>query len=108
MKLTPHDRQIVERMAPGVMCAEGFLGDDRRSLDDILADDASTVDADQCGIEHTSIGARHIVGRERVGGGHLSPCENERILPIQVYHGLPRTTGYGSAQSDAVGREQRV
>jgi len=39
MKQTPHDRKIMERMAPGVLSRDGFLGNDTRSLDEIIATD---------------------------------------------------------------------
>jgi len=43
MKLSPRDRQITERMRPGVLCREGFLGRDRRTLSEILDADRSAV-----------------------------------------------------------------
>ncbi len=56
MKLNPRQAQIVERMAPGVLCAEGFLGPDPRSLEDILAEDAGAVES--LGLTHEQIGDR--------------------------------------------------
>lgn len=56
MKLTPQEKQIVERMAPGVLCADGFLGRDGRSLGDILAADARAVES--LGLTHQQIAAR--------------------------------------------------
>jgi len=43
MKLPPAESQVVERMAPGVLCREGFLGDDPRPLPEILDADAAEV-----------------------------------------------------------------
>jgi len=45
MKHTPYDESVLERMAPGALCAEGFLGSDHRELADILAEDAAAVEA---------------------------------------------------------------
>ena len=38
MKLTPNMRKAQENMAPGVITADGFLGDDKRPLQDIIVE----------------------------------------------------------------------
>ena len=43
MKQTPEERAISERLGPGVLCREGFLGRDGRPLGEILDTDNSTV-----------------------------------------------------------------
>ena len=43
MKHTPDMQRVIERMKPGVLSLHGFLGADRRSLEEILDADASTV-----------------------------------------------------------------
>ncbi len=43
MKRTPEFQRIVERMAPGVLCRDGFLGTDPRPLEEILEADRSAV-----------------------------------------------------------------
>ena len=43
MKQDPQEAKIVERMAAGVFCREGFLGDDLRPLGEILDADQSTL-----------------------------------------------------------------
>jgi hypothetical protein len=45
MKRNPSEKRILERMAPGVLSRDGFLGSDARSLGDIIADDAAVLDA---------------------------------------------------------------
>ncbi|MFP4354638.1 MAG: hypothetical protein ACLFUJ_05895 [Phycisphaerae bacterium] len=45
MKLSPQDQQIVDRMQPGVLCKDGFLGTDSRSLGEILQHDQSIVES---------------------------------------------------------------
>jgi len=40
MKMTPELKKAQENMSPGVITAEGFLGDDRRDLSSILDEDA--------------------------------------------------------------------
>lgn len=39
MKQSPADRKAYENMAPGVLTAAGFLGNDERTLDRIIAED---------------------------------------------------------------------
>lgn len=46
---------ILERMAPGALCAEGFLGSDHRELPEIIAADTATVEA--AGLTHERIAA---------------------------------------------------
>ena len=53
MKQTPRDKAILERMAPGALCADGFLGDDPRDLSEIIAADAAAVEA--AGLTHEQI-----------------------------------------------------
>jgi hypothetical protein len=55
MKLSPQDREIMDRMAPGVYCRDGFLGDDRRPLGEILDADRSAVE--DAGTTHERIAA---------------------------------------------------
>jgi len=43
MKQTPQTKQIVQNMQPGVITLEGFLGTDRRDLQEILEDDNGIV-----------------------------------------------------------------
>ncbi|MDC7240230.1 MAG: hypothetical protein PQJ50_07715 [Spirochaetales bacterium] len=38
MKMTPNMRKAQENMAPGVITADGFLGDDKRPLQDMIID----------------------------------------------------------------------
>ena len=47
---------ILERMAPGALCAEGFLGDDHRELSEIIDADAATVHA--AGLTHEQIATK--------------------------------------------------
>lgn len=56
MKQTPLERAVTERMAPGVLCKEGFLGRDRRSLGEIIDADNSTLAARN--VTHERVAAR--------------------------------------------------
>jgi len=56
MKQAPDIRQVVDRMRPGVLCRDGFLGSDRRRLEEIIETDRSTVAG--LGTSHEAIAKR--------------------------------------------------
>lgn len=56
MKQTVQMQKAQQRMAPGVITRDGFLGDDRRPLVDILIADEAAATA--LGLEHPRIAAR--------------------------------------------------
>jgi len=62
MKQTVQMQKAQERMAPGVITRDGFLGDDRRPLADILLADEEAVKA--LGREHGAIAARMVELRD--------------------------------------------
>lgn len=39
MKLTPDEKNIMDRMQAGILSMEGFLGDDKRHIHEIIEDD---------------------------------------------------------------------
>jgi hypothetical protein len=43
MKLTPFEKNIIEKMQPGVLSTEGFLGKDDRHLHEIIEEDYETL-----------------------------------------------------------------
>lgn len=62
MKQTVQMQKAQERMAPGVITRDGFLGDDRRPLADILLADEEAVKA--LGLEHATIAGRMVELRD--------------------------------------------
>jgi hypothetical protein len=56
MKRSPDLARVVERMAPGVLCRDGFLGTDPRPLEEVLDADRSAVAA--LGTSHEALAAR--------------------------------------------------
>ncbi len=53
MKLGPHDQRVMERLAPGALCRDGFLGDDPRPFHEIIDADSATVES--LGLTHDQI-----------------------------------------------------
>jgi hypothetical protein len=62
MKQTVQMQKAQERMAPGVITRDGFLGDDRRGLADILLTDDASVKA--LGLEHEAFARRMVELRD--------------------------------------------
>jgi len=56
MKPSPTEKRILDRMAPGVLCREGFLGTDARPLQEILDTDRSTLE--RLGCTHEQLAER--------------------------------------------------
>lgn len=69
MKQTEQMKEIQERMRPGVITLDGFLGDDARNLVDILEEDDALVK--RLGLSHESIARRlqelRDAGKEGIG-----------------------------------------
>jgi hypothetical protein len=84
MKLIPNERKILERMAPGVLCREGFLGPDSRSLQEILDTDRAAVD--RLGVTHEQLAAclRGVCQAGMAALGAEVPVEGGRLRA--VYH----------------------
>jgi len=53
MKELPEEQKIRQRLAPGVLCREGFLGRDRRPLQEIL--DTDRAEIERLGTTHQQI-----------------------------------------------------
>ena len=62
MKQTVQMQKAQERMAPGVITRDGFLGEDRRDLGDILLTDDASVKA--LGLEHEALARRMVELRD--------------------------------------------
>jgi len=62
MKQTLQMRKIQDKMAPGVITRDGFLGEDRRNLVDILTQDDGTVR--RLGYRHQDIAMRMVELRD--------------------------------------------
>ena len=56
MKQSPADAKVLERMAPGVLCRDGFLGGDARSPGEIIAADAAAIE--DLGLTHGRVADR--------------------------------------------------
>ena len=69
MKQSPQEKRITERMQPGVYSRDGFLGDDRRPLGEILEADRSATEALGVDCERIAEGLRSLLERAAAAGG---------------------------------------
>jgi len=88
MKRTEQERMILERMAPGALCAEGFLGSDHRELSEIIAADAAAVDA--LDLTHEQIAAKLAVALEAAIAELGRPVELTDHLTATWHEGMGR------------------
>lgn len=71
MKLTPQESERLKRLLPSKFSAEGFLGDDPRPLEEIVAEDLRTLDALGVPLDALAVALRRalIKAREGLGAG---------------------------------------
>ena len=78
MKLSPEEKKVIDRMAAGVLCRDGFLGRDGRSLAEIIDTDDAAVR--RLGVTHEQI-ARRLDGIVREVAAHMG-------APVTIAEGL--------------------
>jgi len=69
MKMSPAMKKAQENMQPGVITADGFLGDEKHILRDIIMRDASEMREYELDFEETASVLRHLVEEGRKGLG---------------------------------------
>ena len=112
MKLTPQERRVLQRMAPGVLCREGFLGGDVRPLPEILDTDRAavdrlgTTDAELAGcLGRACEAARAALGRQVTLAGGLTAVYREAmgIIPCPWGDGVKLPKGEVELTDPAAG-----
>ncbi|MHC4985546.1 MAG: hypothetical protein ACYTFO_05250 [Planctomycetota bacterium] len=88
MDHTEQERMILERMAPGALCAEGFLGHDHRELPEIIAADTAAVEA--LSLTHEQIAAKLAGALERAIADLGRPVELLDHLTATWHEGMGR------------------
>lgn len=88
MKQTPEDLRLAERMAPGVLSREGFLGDDPRPLSEIIAEDNSTLM--NLGVTHEQIADRLKAIQDQATEGFGKPVKVGENLRAAFHEGMGR------------------
>ena len=67
MKMSPEYSKAQANMQPGVITADGFLGNDKRPIVDIIADDEATMDTLGVSFEEAVARMRHLMEEGRKG-----------------------------------------
>lgn len=117
MKPLPEEREVLQRMAPGVLCREGFLGPDRRGLQEIL--DSDRAEVERLGTTHEQIARRlgevceaamaALGGEVPVAGGRLRAVFHEAMgyIPSPWGEGLTFPKGEVELSDPRTGRKLR-
>ena len=96
MKLTPQLSRVQEKMKPGVITGEGFLGDDTRNIADIIQRDeevARTLDLDW---EKTALLLRRLLDESARGLGEAVTVDGKWTVCLHEARGkLPCPFGDG-------------
>ncbi|MDT8391521.1 MAG: hypothetical protein RRC34_13545, partial [Lentisphaeria bacterium] len=104
MKENPAEKEILDRMRPGVLSAEGFLGADPRSLDQMIAEDVAELEGE--GITIGELGAALNDLHQRVDaalGGPVSLADGQVTAEeIEVMGRIPCPFGCGTLAHKAV------
>ncbi|TVR02730.1 MAG: hypothetical protein EA403_08420 [Spirochaetaceae bacterium] len=67
MKMSPEYSKAQANMQPGVITADGFLGDDKRPIVDIIADDEATMETLGVSFDEAVARMRHLMEEGRKG-----------------------------------------
>ena len=81
MKQSPEMRRVTQRMAPGILCRDGFLGSDRRRLEEIIEPDRSALVG--LGASHEAIAERLQAVYDKARAGLGTPVAiDERLTAV--------------------------
>jgi hypothetical protein len=83
MKMSPEYTKAQANMQPGVITADGFLGEDHRPIVDIIADDEKEMKRDGLEFDETVALMRHLLDEGRKGLGE--PVTVDRKWIVQVF-----------------------
>ncbi|MFW6189740.1 MAG: hypothetical protein ACOC7T_04825 [Planctomycetota bacterium] len=95
MKQTPQLQAVQRRMQPGAIVKDGFLGEDRRSLAEILEEDQNTVSS--LGLTHEQIADRmeYFTEKGKRGLGTTVTVDDDYEVRVQSVRGfLPCPWGH--------------
>ena len=88
MKMSPELRKAQENMAPGVITADGFLGDDRRPLVDIIEADEERFLALGLTFEQTSEKLGYLLREGRKGLGDAITVDEKWLVKVDEARGF--------------------
>ncbi len=80
MKMSPEYTKAQENMQPGVITSDGFLGDDRRPIIEIISDDEAEMKRDGLEFDETVALMRRLMGESRKGLGEPVTVDGKWIV----------------------------
>jgi hypothetical protein len=96
MKMTPELQRVQQKMSPGRITGEGFLGDDHRVLIDIIQADEEEASALELDWEAVSEKLKDLLEQGKEGLGHTVTVENKWNITVYEARGrLPCPFGDG-------------
>lgn len=87
MKMSPHYTRAQANMQPGVITADGFLGDDHRSLADIIEADEEQFSRLDLSFQDVADRLRHLIEEGRKGLGEPVTVDGKWIVTISEARG---------------------
>lgn len=87
MKMTPELKAAQANMAPGVITAEGFLGNDRRNLSTIIDEDAQYFRMLNLDLEAVCERLRYFMEKGRKGLGEPTTVDDEWLVQTEEARG---------------------
>ena len=82
MKMSPEYAKAQANMQPGVITSDGFLGDDRRPIVEIIADDEAKMEQLHLDFESTVELMRHLMEEGRKGLGEPVTVDGKWIVQV--------------------------
>jgi hypothetical protein len=82
MKMSPEYTKAQANMAPGVITSDGFLGEDRRPIVDIISDDEREMEREGVDFEETVTLMRHLFDEGRKGLGEPVTVDGRWIVQV--------------------------
>jgi hypothetical protein len=82
MKMSPQYTKAQANMQPGVITSDGFLGEDRRPIVDIIADDEREMERDGLEFDQTVALMRHLLDEGRKGLGEPVTVDGKWIVQV--------------------------
>jgi hypothetical protein len=82
MKMSPEYAKAQANMQPGVITSDGFLGDDRRPIVEIIADDEAKMEQLHLDFDETVERMRHLMEEGRKGLGEPVTVDGKWIVQV--------------------------
>lgn len=102
MKLSPTDKIIQDKMKPGILTAEGFLGTDKRTFRDIIAEDMKLVNTFERNLEDIAQRMEYLMEKSFLSYDSSIVIDDKYEVKYNSYRGIllspfPRAGRFGKA-----------